>query len=123
MANQAFHFSYIEKSNRLSKTKEAKGGLHVNEMMRDYDNNQVKNYVNNAESMWFTCMMTSPQEPRRPDFKIEKSFYIAFFDDHYFVNGILNKNFVYGNYPSENERQQIVSQFKKDVLTEIKEKM
>lgn len=121
--NQAFRFSYVEKQNRLSKTKEAKGGLHVNEVMRGYDNSQVKDYVDNAESMWFTCKMMSPQEPRRPDFAIEKSFYIAFFDDHYFVNGILNKNFPYGSYPSEKEKQQIVSQFKKDILEEITSKM
>ena len=123
VANQAFRFSCVETSNRLSKTKEAKGGLHVNKVIRGYENSQVKDYVDNAESMWFTCKMMSPLEPRRPDFKIEKSFYIAFFDDHYFVNGILNKNFAYGNYPSEYEKQQIVSQFKKDVLTDIKEKM
>lgn len=121
--NQAFRFSYVEKPNRLSKTKEAEGGLHVNEVMRGYDNSQVKDYVDNAESMWFTCKMMSPQEPRRPDFAIEKSFYIAFFDDHYFVNGILNKNFPYGSYPSEKEKQQIVSQFKKDILEEITSKM
>lgn len=123
VTNQAFRFSYVEKSNRLSKTKDARGGLHVNEVMRGYDNCQIKDYADNAESMWFTCKMMSPQEPRRPDFAIEKSFYIAFFDDHYFVNGILNKNFPYGSYPSEKEKQQIVSQFKKDVLEEITNNM
>lgn len=123
VADQTFRFSQVEKSNRLSKTKEARGGLHVNTVMRGYDNSQVMDYVDNAESMWFTCRMMSPQEPRRPNFEIEKSFYIAFFEDYYFVNGILNKNFAYGSYPSENEKQQIVSQFKKDVLAEIKEKM
>jgi len=123
VTNQTFRFSYVEKSNLLSKTKEAGGGLHVNKVIRDYYNGQIKDYVDNAESMWFICKMMSPQEPRRPDFEIEKSFYITFFDDHYFVNGILNKNFAYGSYPSENEKLQIISQFKKDVLTAIKEKM
>ncbi|MDO4818862.1 MAG: Fic family protein [Prevotella sp.] len=118
-----FRFSYIEKSNRLSKTADAKGGLNVNEVLRNFNDSQLNDYIDNAESMWFTCKMMSPQEPRRPDFAIEKSFYIAFFDDHYFVNGILNKNFPYGKYPSESEKQQIVSQFKKDILEEITNKM
>ena len=41
------------------------------------------------------------------------------FDDHYFVDGILNKNFAYGTYPTEKERQQIVSQFKEDILSKL----
>ena len=73
--------------------------------------------------MWFTCKMMSPQEPRRPDFSLEKAFYVRFFDGHYFVDGILNKNFPYGKYPSEAEKQQIVLQFKKDILEEITNKM
>lgn len=123
VANRTFRFSYVETSNLLSKTKEANGGIHLNKVMRDGADSQVKEYVENAASMWFTCKMESPEEPMRPDFQMEKSFYITFFEDHYFINGILNKNFAYGKYPSENERQQIVSQFKNEVLKEIKEKM
>ena len=44
---------------------------------------------------------------------------MGFFDDHYFVDGILNKNFAYGTYPTEKERQQIVSLFKEDVLNKL----
>lgn len=121
--NSVFRFSYIEKSNRLSKTADAKGGLHVNEVLRNYNDSQLNDYIDNAQSMWFTCKMMSPQEPRRPDFSLEKAFYVRFFDDHYFVDGILNKNFPYGKYPSEAEKQQIVLQFKKDILEEITNKM
>lgn len=121
--NGVFRFSYIEKSNRLSKTADAKGGLHVNEVLRNFNDSQLNDYIDNAQSMWFTCKMMSPQEPRRPDFILEKAFYVRFFDDHYFVDGILNKNFPYGKYPSEGEKQQIVSQFKKDILEEITNKM
>lgn len=123
VANQAFRFSSVETSNLLSKSKEAHGGIAINKVTRGSDNPQLADYVDHAASVWFVCKMMSPQEPRRPDFKMEKSFYIALFDDHYFVNGILNKNFAYGKYPSEQEKQQIVAQFKQDVLTEIKEKM
>ncbi|MBQ0063752.1 MAG: Fic family protein [Prevotella sp.] len=123
-ADHIFRFSYKYTSNRLSKTKEAKGGLDsVNKVMRDCTDRVTRDYVDNAQSMWFTCEIRCPQEPLRLDFKMEKSFYISFFDDHYFVDGILNKNFPYGTYPSNDEKRQIVSQFKKEVLEVINKKM
>ena len=76
-----------------------------------------------AESAWFVCKLTSPQAPRRKGVTIERFFYIAFFNDHYFVDGILNKNFPYGTYPTEEEKREIVSQFKQDILAELKEKL
>ena len=65
----------------------------------------------------------NPTNPKSVTAKIEKTFYITFFDDHYFVDGILNKNFAYGFYPTEAEKAEIVSQFKQDILKELKEKM
>ena len=121
--NEVFRFSYLEKSNLLSKTAEAKGGLHVNRVTRQTSDIQVSDFVDGAHSMWFTCTMMHPQDPQRPDFKMEKAFYVRFFEDHYFVDGILNKNFPYGKYPTEDEKRQIVSQFKKDILEELKEKL
>ena len=121
--NEVFRFAHLEKNNHLSKTAEAKGGLPVNQVMRRTNDSQLAEFVNEAQSMWFTCTMMSPQDPRRPDFKMEKAFYVRFFEDHYVVDGILNRNFPYGTYPTENEKQQIVSQFKKDLLKELKEKL
>jgi Fic family protein len=121
--NEVFRFSYLEKSNLLSKTAEPKGGLHVNRVMRLSSDSQTREFIDEAHSMWFTCTMKSPLDPCRPDFKMEKAFYVRFFEDHYFVDGILNKNFPYGKYPTEEEKRQIVSQFKKDILEELKEKL
>ncbi len=121
--NGVFRFSCLERFNILSKTAEARGGLTVNKVVRDTDNSQIREYVAGARSMWFTCKMMSPQDPKRPEFKMEKAFYIRFFDDHYFVDGILNKNFPYGKYPAKDEMRQVVSQFKKDMLEELKEKL
>lgn len=118
-----FRFEGVEVFNIMSKTAEAGGGVEVNGVMRDADGSQIGEYVDEAHSMWFTCKMMSPQEPRRPDFRMEKTFYIRFFEDHYFVDGILNKNFPYGKYPTEEERRQIVSRFKRDMLEELKEKL
>ena len=55
--------------------------------------------------------------------KITQKFFIAFFHDHYFVDGILNKNFPYGKYPTDDEKQQSVSQFEQDILQAIKNKV
>ena len=121
--NEVFRFSYLEKSNLLSKTSEPKGGLHVNRVMRQASDSQTSEFIDEAHSMWFTCTMMQPQDPQRPDFKMEKAFYVLFFEDHYFVDGILNKNFPYGKYPTEDEKRQIVSQFKKDILEELKENL
>ena len=100
-----------------------RGGLHVNQVMRSTQNSQIMDFVNNAQSMWFGCELMNPMHPTSMRFQIEKRFYITFFDDHYFVDGILNKNFPYGKYPTEEDKQKIVSQFKKDILDELKEKM
>ncbi len=121
--NEVFRFSQLEKWNLLSKTAEANGGLHIGQVMRHTDDCQMSEFIDKAHSMWFKCTMMSPQDPSRPDFKMEKAFYVRFFDDHYFVDGILNKNFPYGKYPTEDEKRQIVSQFKKDILEELKEKL
>lgn len=121
--NSVFRFSFTSRSNLLSKTADSKGGLNVNYVMRELRDSQLNDYISNAESVWFKCTMMSPQDPPCPDLHIEKAFYIRFFDDHYFVDGILNKNFAYGKYPTEEDKQKVISQFKKDILDELKEKM
>lgn len=120
VCNQVFRFSYTEVSNRISKTKEAKGGLHLNEVLRDYNTPQLNDYIQNIQSAWFACKLMSPQEPPRMGFQVEKAFYITFFDDHYFVDGIMNRNFPYGKYPTEQEKKEIVSFFKNELLQQIK---
>ena len=73
--------------------------------------------------MWYYCELMNPRHPRAVNFEIKKQFYITFFDDHYFVDGILNKDFPYGKYPSETEKQEIISQFKEDILKELQDKL
>lgn len=121
--NSVFRFSSAAKMNRLSKTADAAGGLHVNEVMRSFNDTKVADYVDHAQSMWFTCKMTDPQEPHRPGFNLEKAFYIRFFDDYYFVDGILNKNFPYGKYPTEEDKRNLVSQFKQDLIDELRNRL
>ena len=117
--NSVFNFSQVEQWSLISKNRTQKDSLSLNGVFRDTANPQIKDFVNNAKSMWYICKMLNPQNPQSTDLKIEKEFYITFFDKHYFVDGILNKNFPYGKYPSEEERKEIVSQFKKDILTAL----
>ena len=123
VTNDVFRFSQTIRGNYLSKTDNYKGGLHVNGVMRNTKDTQVNEYVNSAKSICYVCEMLNPQNPRYTEMKIKKNFYISFFKDHYFVNGILNKNFPYGSYPTEEEKGQVVSQFKQDILTELKDKL
>ena len=73
--------------------------------------------------MWFSCELLNPQHPQQVLMKITKKFYISFFDDHYFVDGSMNKNFPYGKYPSEQDKALITSHFKEELLKELKDKL
>jgi hypothetical protein len=39
------------------------------------------------------------------------------------VDGIINKNFSYGKYPSEQDKASIISHFKEELLKELKDKL
>ena len=118
-----FKFCQTQSFCQISKTKDRIGGLGLGEVFRNTDNSQIIDFVNHAKSMWYNCELMNPRHPRAVDFEIKRQFYISFFDDHYFVDGILNKNFPYGTYPTEEEKGEIVSQFKQSILVELKDKL
>lgn len=118
-----FLFSQTTSFCQISKTQSKEGGLGLGKVDRDTQPPQIREYVNEAKSVWFDCEIRNPRHPRAVDITIGKSFYIAFFDDHYFVDGILNKNFAYGTYPTAEERKSITSKFKQDILKELREKL
>lgn len=118
-----FKFCQTQSSCQISKTKDWIGGLGLGKVFRNTDNSQIIDFVNHAKSMWYNCELMNPRHPRAVDFEIKRQFYISFFDDHYFVDGILNKNFPYGTYPTEEEKGEIISQFKQSILAELKDKL
>lgn len=118
-----FRFCQTQSFCQISKTKDWIGGLGLGKVCRDTTNSQIIDFVRNAKSMWYYCELMNPRHPRAVNFEIKKQFYITFFDDHYFVDGILNKDFPYGKYPSEAEKQEIISQFKEDILKELQDKL
>ena len=121
-ANAVFHFrSFMPGQISISKTDSKYGICCTTEVTdRNNPNERLQEFVSQAQSVWYECQAYDSQSPTPFPLTIEKDFYIRFFDDHYFVDGILNKNFAYGTYPTEKERQQIVSQFKEDILSKLK---
>ena len=122
-ANAVFKFKHVETVSLLSQTQDGEAGVGINGARRETATPELLEAVKSAKSLWYHCQMVGVQHPKETNIVIEKSFYITFFDDHYFVDGILNKNFAYGSYPTEKEKGQIVSQFKQDILSELKEKL
>ena len=118
-----FRFCQMQSFCQISKTKDWIGGLGLGKVFRDTTNPQILDFVRKAKSMWYFCELMNPRHPRAVNFEIKKQFYITFFDDHYFVDGILNKDFPYGKYPTEAEKQDVISQFKEDILKELQEKL
>lgn len=121
-ANAVFHFrSFMPGQISISKTDSKYGICCTTEVTdRNNPNERLQEFVSQAQSVWYECQAYDSQSPTPFPLTIEKDFYIRFFDDHYFVDGILNKNFAYGTYPTEKERQQIVSLFKEDILSKLK---
>lgn len=120
---EVFKFCQVQSFCQLSKTKEKAGGLEIYQTMRDSNDPQIREFINEAQSVWYSCELMNPRHPRAVDFEISKRFYISFFEDHYFVDGILNKNFSYGSYPTEEEKKAVIRQFKDDIIENLKEKL
>ena len=104
----------------LSNTEIPNEGILVTPINRTEADEKMKYYARNAKIVSYHCEASGPTRPQRFELEIDKDFYIRFFDDHYFVDGILNKNFAYGTYPTEKERNLIVKQFKEDLLSKLK---
>lgn len=117
--NSVFRFAQIERWCLISKGKNQKESINLNGVYRNTSDTQLLDYVNNAKSVWYTCKMMNPTNPKNTELTIGREFYITFFDDHYFVDGILNKNFPYGKYPSEEQRTAIISQFKRSIIDSL----
>jgi Fic family protein len=113
-------FSYSTHSNRISKSGEKSGSLHLNFIYRDTTNPQIRDFVSNAKAFFFEYEMKYPkQEYKMGELDIEIEFYIVFEDKYYTVSCLDNKRFNYGSFPSEEEIDKIVSKYKTEVLEEI----
>ena len=120
-ANAVFNFrSFMPGRISISKIDTKYASSIITEVTdRTNTNERLQEFVCEARSVWYECQAYDSQSPKPFQVTIEKDFFIRFFDDHYFVDGILNKNFAYGTYPTMKERQQIVGQFKEDILSKL----
>ncbi len=120
---KTFNFLNIKSSNIISQKKGIMGGVTLGTATRGIANPVIIDYVNNVKTVWYSCKLINYSYPHEANFEIDKEFYIDFFEDHYFVDGILSKDFLYGHYPTEAEKQKVISQFKESILQELKGKL
>ena len=120
-ANTVFNFrSFMPGRITISKIENKYTASTITDVVnRNTKDERIQEFVSEARSASYECQAFDPQTPKPFIVSIEKEFYVRFFDDHYFVDGILKKNFAYGTYPTEKERQYIVSQFKEDILNKL----
>lgn len=115
-----FQFSQTMWANYLSKSESYIGGLHVNNVMRDYMNYQLVDFVRNAQSMWFRYELFNLFKPVVAPIKLTGSFQILFKEDYYLVRELNNKQFLYGSYPTEEEMKTVVKQFQDKIKQDLK---
>ena len=115
-------FERVECKWLMSPTMKADDGTDI---PREADSGVAELHGNTVltESLWFVGKLSVPKKKALQGMTISKQFFIVFFDDHYFVDGILNKSFAYGSYPSEIEKQEIIEQFKEEILNELRERL
>lgn len=122
-ANDVFHFQKTESLSGISKTTDAVQMLPLSNVERQSADSRLQDYVSHAKSLWYECHLSTPTRPTQTKLVINKTFYITFFEDHYFVDGIINKNFAYGTYPANEEKGGIISNFKQEILSALQSKM
>lgn len=105
--------------NLISKTQHPKGGLHLNDVMRGTKNPQILEFVKNAQSMWYHYELGNPKEKKLGELTIEFDLGIHFHEENYVITSLDNKMFRYGNYPSENECNRIITDYKKFIMDKI----
>ena len=115
-------FRYTHVSNIISTTERPEGGIHLNQSMRGYNGDyRLNQTINQARSMWFRNELKHPIRECLGDLSMTQYFVIEFLDDRYKLqNGSI---FPYGKYPSFEEMDNIVRQYKENLLHTIKDKI
>lgn len=115
-------FSYTQVSNIISTTERPEGGLHLNESLRGYTGDiRLTQTIRNARSMWFKNELRNPTRECLGDTVMTNFFTIEFLDDRYIIQGHLT--FPYGKYPSTQQMDDYIRQYKEGLLNTIKKKI
>jgi len=110
-------FRYKKYSTNLSTSTYAEGGLNVGPDLRN-----AEDYLRNAKSVWFNCYISSPRKEKIEvlgQLEIKLSFHILFLEDKYHIADFCNKDFAYGEVPSNEEMDTITSLFKQALMAPI----
>lgn len=115
-------FGYTPVSNIISTSDRAEGGMHLNQSMRGYTGDiRLTQTIQNARSMWFKNELRNPTRDCLGDMTMTNFFSIQFLDDRYIIQGYLT--FPYGKYPSAEQMDDYIRQYKEALLNTIKEKI
>lgn len=115
-------FGYTPVSNIISTTDRAEGGMHLNESMRGYTGDaRLTRTIQNARSMWFKNELRNPTRECLGDMVMANFFTIEFLNDRYVIQG--NLTFPYGKYPSTEQMNDYIRQYKEGLLNAIKGKI
>lgn len=115
-------FGYTPVSNIISTTNGPRGGIHLNEPMRGYTRDiSLTQTIQNARSMWFKNELRNPTRDCLGDMSMTNLFKIEFLDDRYIIQGHLT--FPYGKYPSTEQMDDYIRQYKEGLLNTIKGKI
>lgn len=115
-------FNYTPVSNIISTTERPEGGMHLNESMRGYTGDiRLTQTIRNARSMWFKNELRNPTRECLGNMVMTNFFTIEFLDDRYIIQGHLT--FPYGKYPSTEQMDDYIRQYKEGLLNTIKEKI
>jgi len=114
-------FSQSMHSNLISKHPDIRKDecLHLNFIDRSGNNSQISEFVNAAQSMWYTVEFISPKEIMSTTFlEIKQTFDIQFKEDYYQVS-LIDKQFSYGYFPSEKDKESVVKKFADELIEKI----
>ena len=88
---------------------------------REECNFEVLHYIRNAKLLLFHYELICPKETKLGHFSINVDLKITFQKDGYIVSCLNDKKFEYEQYPSQDELDAAIAQYKADILNKIED--
>ncbi|MBP1594078.1 MAG: ibpA [Bacteroidetes bacterium] len=94
--------------------------IHLNKSLRGNASNQILDYIRNAKAMIFHYQLTSSKDFRMGHLSINVDLKVIFQKDGYIVSCLNDRKFEYEQYPTQEELDTSIAQYKADILNKIK---
>ena len=117
-ATNSFFYSSMS-GNYLSKNGLRNKAINLNFLQRDTSSYQILDYIRNAKAMIFHYQLTSPKDFRMGNLLLNLDLKVEFEKDGYIVSCLNDKKFEYEQYPSQEELDAAIAQYKADILNKI----